>query len=318
MTGTFKIAASSDDLLLSVLATEPPDLDPSDAAGVIQMIHGVSGHKERFFPMMQYLSSCGYICVVHDNRGHGQSVKDPGDLGYMYSAKARGLVEDVLSVNKWIRDTYPGKRVYLYGHSMGSLIARCYLKEHDGTIDGLILSSSPPYNSLAPLGKAMIGVLALLYGGKERGWRRVIPLFNELANRFYARKLPSGSSPCAWICSDSAVVEEFERDPLCGYPLTLNGYYAFLDLMEDCYSIKGYKVSSPHLPIWFMAGEDDPCLGGRRKWEAALKKLRQAGYLDVMGKMYPGMRHELYNEIGKEGVWSDLGDRIGSWTGTLR
>lgn len=34
--------------------------------------------------------------------------------------------------------------------------------------------------------------------------------------------------------------------------------------------------------------------------------MRRAGYLDVKGKLYPGMRHEILNEKGKERVWRDV------------
>ena len=34
--------------------------------------------------------------------------------------------------------------------------------------------------------------------------------------------------------------------------------------------------------------------------------MRHAGYLDVKGKIYPGMRHEILNEKGKEKVYHDI------------
>ncbi len=312
-TRTCKLKASCDDLYLSVVATEPQDIDIRDAVAVIQMVHGMAEHKERYIAMMEFLSSKGYICVMHDNRGHGQSVKDPSDLGYMYTGKARGLVEDVLVVNKWIKQSYPGKQVYLYGHSMGSLIVRCYLKEHDDTIDGLIVCGSPSANSMASMGKAMISATALLNGGNDKAWRKVVPLFTKMSTGQYAKGLPAGSSLNAWICTDPKVVEAYDQDPLSGFPFTLNGYYSLMDLMVDCYSPKGYKVNSPRLPIWFIAGELDPCIVNKQSWDNAQAALRGVGYQSVSCKMYPGMRHEIHNEVGKEGVWADIQHKIDSW-----
>lgn len=312
-TRTCKLKASSDDLYLSVVATEPQDIDIRDASAVIQMVHGMAEHKERYIPMMEYLSSKGFVCVMHDNRGHGQSVKAPGDLGFMYGGKAEGLVEDVLVVNNWVRQSYPGKHVFLFGHSMGSLIVRCYLKEHDDTIDGLIVCGSPSANPMASAGKGMIRMAAMLGGGNEKAWRKVVPLFTKMSTGQYAKGLPAGSSPNAWICTDPEVVEAYDKDPLCGFPFTLNGYYSLMDLMTGCYDVKGYPVRNPRLPVWFMAGENDPCIVDRRSWENAQADLRTAGYVSVQGKLYPDMRHEIHNERGKEQVWADVAHKIESW-----
>ena len=42
------------------------------------------------------------------------------------------------------------------------------------------------------------------------------------------------------------------------------------------------------------------------KFAGAVHAMRRAGYLDVKGKLYPGMRHEILNEKGKEKVWHDV------------
>lgn len=38
--------------------------------------------------------------------------------------------------------------------------------------------------------------------------------------------------------------------------------------------------------------------------------MRERGYLDVKSKLYPGMRHEILNEVGKAEVWQDVVDWI--------
>ena len=61
------IRSSYDDLALSVM-TFTPDTAPK---AVIQIVHGMCEHKERYIPFMEFLCSNGYACIIHDHRGHG-------------------------------------------------------------------------------------------------------------------------------------------------------------------------------------------------------------------------------------------------------
>ena len=94
---SLKLKASADDLSLAVLVSEPE----GSPEGVFQIVHGMCEHKERYVPFMEYLSAHGYVCVIHDHRGHGESVKTPDDLGFMYKGGWRAMVEDVRVVSDW-------------------------------------------------------------------------------------------------------------------------------------------------------------------------------------------------------------------------
>ena len=84
------IPSSSDSISLSTLVTEPA----SSPKAVLQIVHGMAEHKERYIPLMNYLSDRGYVCVINDLRGHGKSVSTPDDLGYMGKGGWKGLVHD--------------------------------------------------------------------------------------------------------------------------------------------------------------------------------------------------------------------------------
>ena len=74
---SFQIKSNYDQLKLDgiIISCENPK-------GIVQISHGMSEHKERYFKFMEYLSENGYVCVINDHRGHGNSVKDKADLGY--------------------------------------------------------------------------------------------------------------------------------------------------------------------------------------------------------------------------------------------
>ena len=86
--------------------------------GIVQFSHGMAEHKERYFDFMQYLNERGYICVIHDHRGHGASVKSKKDYGYFYTENADYIVDDLFQVTEYVRDMYPGLEITLFSHSM--------------------------------------------------------------------------------------------------------------------------------------------------------------------------------------------------------
>ena len=100
----------------------------------------------------------------------------------------------------------------------------------------------------------------------------------------------------AWICSDPAVYEAYTKSDLCGFTFTDDAYIALFDLMKKAYDVHRWTCTRPKMPVLFISGAEDPCLGNVRKFAGAVHAMRRAGYLDVKGKLYPGMRHEILNE----------------------
>ena len=123
---------------------------------------------------MEFMAEHGVVCVIHDHRGHGKSVKSEQDLGFMYGAGGAGLVEDLFLVTKWAKKEYPDLPFVLMGHSMGSLVVRAYAKEHDQELDALIVCGSPSKNYLRPLGAAVGHAEAAVLGMSIGAifWRR--------------------------------------------------------------------------------------------------------------------------------------------------
>ena len=81
--------SEADGLEISVMALIP---DKKPYRAVVQLVHGMSEHKERYIPFMQYLAKLGYVVVIHDHRGHGKSVKHQDDLGLRF-IEQRGVIE---------------------------------------------------------------------------------------------------------------------------------------------------------------------------------------------------------------------------------
>lgn len=110
----------------------------------------------------------------------------------------------------------------------------------------------------------------------------------------------------AWVCANPEAAKAYEESELCGFTFTDDGYLALFQLMKKAYDVKSWHCTSPEMPILFVSGSDDPCLGNVRKFSNAVWDMRRAGYRDVKGKLYPGMRHEILNEKDRQKVYRDL------------
>lgn len=298
---SLKLKASADDLSLAVLVSEPE----GSPKGVFQIVHGMCEHKERYVPFMEYLSAHGYVCVIHDHRGHGESVKTPDDLGFMYKGGWRAMVEDVREVSDWAKSQYPSLKHILLGHSMGSMVVRSFTKRYDGMIDTLFVCGCPSDNPAKSAGKFLADCFALFAGGHSRP-----KILQKLSFGSFNAPFAQEGYPVAWVCSDKQTLEEYHSDPLCMFQFTANGFSNLTALMKDCYSRKGWKVINPELPVHFISGAEDPCLVSEKAIGKAVDLMKQVGYKNTDLKLYEGMRHEILNETGKRQVWDDILARL--------
>ena len=291
----FIIASKMDKTPLSVLMVTP-DGAPK---GLVQFSHGMAEHKERYLRVMCLLAAEGYASIIHDHRGHGESVRAQEDLGYFYPAGADGVTADLAQVNALLRRRFPGLKLVMVGHSMGSLAARAYAAEHGDTLDGLLLSGSPGYNAACGMGKALTWVLQGAHLGNDRARSK---LMDAMLNGPFEKNF-QGDSHFLWLSADQDNVRAYENDPLCGFGFTLNGYRALLTLMQRAYDEKTRLPET--LPVRFMSGEDDPCALGHMGFDMARENIEKRGPKNVEAKMYPGLRHEIFNERSDE-VDNDL------------
>lgn len=272
-----------------------------ECKGVVQLVHGMSEHKERYLEFMEYLAQHGYICVLHDHRGHGKSVRTHEDLGYLYDHEATYIVEDVHQINTLLHAKYPKLPVFLFGHSMGSLVVRAYCKRYDDTIDGLLVCGSPSENKAAGFGKALV-----LWMQKRKGDHYRSSLIQKMAFGKHNHSFSHAASENTWLCSDASVVRAYDEDPLCGFVFTLNGFANLFALMQKVYDKKGWSCHKPQLPIRFIAGREDPCIISEKAFQQAAGCMREAGYTTVTARLFDGMRHEILNEVQREMVYEDV------------
>lgn len=297
-----KIKSKCDDLTLDVTMFIPE----SEIKGIFQISHGMAEHKERYYSFMKTITQHGYITVINDHRGHGKSVLNKDDLGYFYDDKASYIVEDLHQITEYVKELYPDKSVILFGHSMGSMVVRKYIKEYDSDIDKLIVCGSPSKNKYANVALTLSKIIAKLKGDKYRS-----SFIQKLAFGGYNKKIKNAKSENSWVCANGETVSDYDKDELCGFIFTANGFQNLFKLMTDIYTNKGWRLNNKELPILFLAGSDDPVIISKEKWIESQEFLKNIGYKNVENRLYAGLRHEILNEKEKsEVVYKDILDFI--------
>jgi alpha-beta hydrolase superfamily lysophospholipase len=294
------IKSPADGLGINTLAI----CDNDNPKAAIIFIHGLCGKIDRMLPTMRYFAAQGYACIGFDMRGHGDSIKTEEDRGYTYRGGSKAMTQDIRGVIGWVEVQYPGIPIFIVSHSMGSLAARTYLKTDDTHIDGLVVCGSPSYNPLSPFARIFLRIYNLITGGRKR-LERTQKFTSDLYNKDFEE---DGFQ--AWMCSDPQERQRFFDDPECNYICTTDCSMTLMLLMKETYSKKGWHVANPSLPILFISGENDSCMISMKRFHQSAGFLNSVGYTDVSSIIFPDMRHEVLNEIGKESAWQAISEFI--------
>jgi alpha-beta hydrolase superfamily lysophospholipase len=292
---TFVVQSQFDDLKLHGVI-----IRPEKPKAIIQILHGMCEYKERYEDFMRFFAERGYLVVCHDHRGHGDSVLREEDRGYLYDFSGQAIVEDAALVTRYVKETYPNLPVYLFGHSMGSMIARCYIQKHDTLVDKVVICGSPSKNPFVDVAILLTKTIRLFRGERYKS-KMLAYLSTGKGNERFKEEGPSN-----WLSRNRENIEKFITNPKGKVHFSVNGYENLFKLMRDTYRKKGYRVQNPDLPIFFVSGSDDAVLVTEEKWRNSVEDMKRVGYQDVSCKLYPKLRHEIFSDIGGEEVMEDL------------
>ena len=128
-----------------------------DIKGLFHVVHGMVEHISRYDGFMRELAENGYLTFGYDNLGHGHTVNDKSELGFIaHENGSKMLVDDVALFGEEIKAEYgEGLPYYLLGHSMGSFIARLAAEQYDIQDKLIIMGTGGPNPAVNP-GMALI------------------------------------------------------------------------------------------------------------------------------------------------------------------
>ncbi len=277
-----------------------PDGEPR---AVIQIAHGIAEHAERYADFMEFLADNGFVVVANDHLGHGKTVTKEEDKGFFSREDGwNTVVKDMDKLRDIMHREFPNIPYVFFGHSMGSFLTRTYLIQYPDKYDAAIISGTGHQSKLlAASGYAMACLFSKKNGEKSTGNE-----LNGIAFGAYNKGFQPQRTVFDWLSRDNAAVDEYIRDPMCGFVAT-NGL--FRDMMGGIlFMIKQENIDkmSKTQPIYFMSGACDPVGENGKGVERAYKAFCQAGLKDVFMRLYPEGRHEMLNELNKEQVYQDI------------
>lgn len=270
--------------------------------GILQLIHGMLEYIERYEELAQYMASAGYFVIGHDHLGHGDSVNDLSELGYVGKDGAVLWLKDIEKVRRMAVSYAPQVPYIMLGHSMGSYLLRRYLIYHGDRVDGAVIMGTG--HQAAGLVKTG---LAVTYANMvRRGAKGHSAVLNNLTCSGFAKRYPDNAHTGSWMSRDPQVLIQALQDKKMNYQFSLNAFEALFRTIEEAINPKRMAKMPKKLPLLILSGDKDPVGGngrGVRKFETTLKKI---GMKNVTCHLYPENRHELINDLDKDQVFKDI------------
>ena len=273
--------------------------EADEPRAVVKCIHGMEEYQERYEPFAEFLQAGGYTVVTADLRGHG---KNAPMLSHIADSDGHlRLLEDEETILADIHQRWAGVPVILFGHSMGTIIARVVLQKWSRDFHKVVLSGYPNPNSAAGAGILLTGLLSSFKGAK--GYSGLV---DGMVLGPFSKAIPDARTPQDWLSFNTENVERYREDPLCGARFTLGSYDALFNLIKLMGDAGKYEEVWKELPILLISGKEDPCTGGEKGRADSEAVLRKAGFRELEVVTLDGMRHEILNETGREEVFERI------------
>lgn len=222
--------------------------------GILQIVHGIAEFVERYDDFANYLNSQGYLVVAEDHMGHGKSIEGGSTQGFFHGGWFVA-VDDTMCLMKDTMAEYPGVPYVLFGHSMGSFMARTILAKYpDCGITAAVICGTGwlPTAALPALIPVVEGIC------KKNGEENASEKLQNMVFGGYTKRIENPRTPYDWLTRDESIVDAYIAHPLCGFTPACG---LLRDMMKGIYynqQGKNLKNMKKHLPVFFIAGAEDP------------------------------------------------------------
>ena len=279
---------------------------PEDKAprAVIQLAHGMAEHITRYNDFAEKLVGAGYAVYGNDHRGHGKTAGSLENIGYFADEDGFNVVvEDMKLLTDTINEEHPKLPVFLFGHSMGSLLSRSYIARFGDGLKGVVLSGTTASTGLLGL----VAVLLAKIECKIKGRKVPSKFLDSMVFGAFNKPYKPARTDFDWLSRDNEQVDLYVNDPYCGGVFTAGFFLDFFSGLSEMFKTQNTKKIPKELPMYIFSGELDP-VGGKKGTmvKKTFEIYKNAGIKDIEIKLYPEARHEMLNEINKEDVYNDV------------
>lgn len=246
---------------------------PVDPKAIVIVSHGYAEHSGFYIQLMEFLASYGYGVYALDHRGHGRSEEERGHLENFDS-----FLEDLDAVVRHVQGMHGNRPLFMFGHSMGALIAFSYGILHPEKLRGQVLTG-PAVGR--PAGTQWIPgwVFKLLKKTMKR--YKVYPALSQRGTRNMEIRKYSG------------------EDPLVLPYATVGFFYEFI---YRGISFAQENAAQYRLPCFFLHGTADRII----PYSSSPEIFKKIASQDKSLKLYEGLYHELIQEPEREEVLQDI------------
>ena len=275
----------------------------TEIKAVLQISHGMVEYIGRYDRFANYLNEYGIYVVGNDHLGHGESVTSDDKHGFFKHPDGNEcVIKDLHKLRKRTEKKYPDVPYFMLGHSMGSFLILEYMMVYGQGLAGVIVmgTGSQP-NSVLVLGKIICKIMASF-----KGWEYRSKLIDRMVFSGNNKKFEPARTPQDWLTKDEKIVNAYRENPWCTFTFTLNGFYQLFRTIQFVQKKENIQKISKELPIFLVAGCEDPVGSFGKGVKKVYKSYVDAGIKDVKIKLYENERHEILNETDYMVVYEDL------------
>ena len=268
--------------------------------GVVQLVHGFGEHSRRYLHMIVQLMEAGFIVAADDHVGHGKTALENDTWGDWGTHGCETMMEDEHLLKGLAQEKYPNIPYFMFGHSMGSIIARQCLATYGEELKGAVICGTVGPGAV-PCEEGIAILKPLVDAGK--GAEADPAILGKLLGGLFARIEEEVKIGNEWICHDPYVQMDHAADPFDAFtkPTSNEALLQFIEMIAQV-NTKEWAAKVPNIPLYNIAGAEDPCGSYGEGVELVSRWLKETGH-DVTNKLYEGYRHEIHN-------YKDLKDQV--------
>lgn len=272
-----------------------------NAKAIIQIIHGMEEHQERYENFIKILNDNGFSVVSSDLRGHGINCQD---LGFFKNNNGyKELILDQKVITQYIKENYKNLPIYIFAHSFGTIITRVLLQNNSKDYQKIILSGYPNYQVAAYFGIIVSNIIKMIHGPKYKS--KFLSSFSVDA---FNKKIKNPKTKYDWICQKEEIIQSYIEDPYCGFGFTCSAFNDLYHLDILMHKPKLYNNVNKNIKLLLLRGLEDPCTGFNKGAKDSLNILKKAGFQNIESIEYSKMRHEILAEKDNNLVYQNILD----------
>lgn len=271
-----------------------PDCEICAVKGVIQIVHSMGEHVKCYEHLAEYFNQFGYIFAGEDHAGHGESIMS--DEHTWYFAEEEGwnkILLDTFELHKKLKQMYGNKKYILYGHSVGSLIARACASRYPGEFSAFIFSGISEKSLAIPLVKFIVKMEI-----RRKGLMAHSRLVDRLVDGVYGKYEASHKTRYDCLSEASEKSDSLIENQSCGFRLRCASYRDLLDGMEEV-SRNDWARKVPNVPIYLLAGACGSVGDNGKGVRKVCNKLIKSGKTHVALQIYKDDRNN-ENKLDEE------------------